>query len=71
MVVNEFDILVGTRLRAIRNDRGMTLKNLAHRTGTDFTHLSKVETGNRPLRLNLVPLLCHALDCTSKDLLGV
>lgn len=38
----------GERLRALRHERGVTLKQLAHALGVSEAYLSAVETGRRP-----------------------
>ncbi len=35
----------GERLRQVRKERGLTLRQLAERVGVDFTYLSKIENG--------------------------
>lgn len=39
------DIGFGRRLKAVRNERGMTLQQLASRVGCDRSYLSRLETG--------------------------
>ena len=38
----------GQRLRSLRDDAGITQRDLAARAGLDFTYLSKMETGDAP-----------------------
>lgn len=38
----------GTRLRALRKERGVTLKDLAEALGVSQAYLSALETGRRP-----------------------
>ena len=35
----------GDRLRQVRKERGLTLRQLAEQVGVDFTYLSKIENG--------------------------
>jgi HTH-type transcriptional regulator, competence development regulator len=35
----------GQKLRELRNEKGLTLRALAHSVGVDFTYLSKIENG--------------------------
>jgi len=42
------DTQFGTRIRDLRKQRGMTLRELAERAGIDFTYLSKVENSKIP-----------------------
>lgn len=38
----------GERLREIRREKGLTLREVAERAGIDFTYLSKIENGRIP-----------------------
>lgn len=39
---------VGEAIAAVRNRAGLTLRDLADRTGIQHSHLSELETGVRP-----------------------
>lgn len=38
----------GERLRELRKEKGLTLRELAEKAGIDFTYLSKIENGRIP-----------------------
>ena len=63
----------GAKLRELRQEKGMTLRELAEATGVDFTYLSKIEND----RLDYLPGaetirdLAGALKVDAMDLLGM
>jgi transcriptional regulator with XRE-family HTH domain len=65
------DTRVRRRLRELRNERGLTLRQVAERAHLDVSTLSRLETGKRRLALDHVPALAAALGVTADDLLGV
>ncbi len=68
--VEESDSLtLGRRLRHFRNHAGLTLKELAERTGTTSSHLSLIENGHREPRLALLKDLAAALNLDVASLL--
>jgi transcriptional regulator with XRE-family HTH domain len=61
---------VGPRLRALRRHRGMTLADLAVRTGVSESTLSRLESGQRRASLELLLPLARAYDVPLDDLVG-
>ena len=59
------------RLRELRTERGLTLRQVAERAHIDVSTLSRLETGKRRLALDHVPALAAALGVSADDLLGV
>lgn len=61
----------GERLREIRKDKGMTLREVAERAGIDFTYLSKIENGRMPYTpaVETIRELADALKVDSIELL--
>lgn len=51
---------IGPRLRALRHDRGLTLKELAATTGLSLSTLSRLESGKRSPTLDLLIPLARA-----------
>ena len=67
---SERDLLVlGRRLRHTRRGRGLTLADLAERTGRPPAYLSRLENGRVEPRLGVLSDLAEALDTTTTDLL--
>ena len=52
---------LGRRLRSARFDRGMTLKDVAHRSGLSATHISEVERGKSSPTVGSLQKICGAL----------
>ncbi|CDR17547.1 helix-turn-helix domain-containing protein [Streptomyces iranensis] len=61
---------VGPRLRALRRDRGITLADLAARTGVSESTLSRLESGQRRPTLELLLPLARIHDVPLDDLVG-
>ncbi|MDA3645026.1 XRE family transcriptional regulator [Saccharopolyspora indica] len=61
---------VGPRLRALRRDRGITLAELAVRTGISESTLSRLESGQRKATLELLLPLARTYDVPLDDLVG-
>ncbi|MET0598002.1 MAG: cupin domain-containing protein [Mesorhizobium sp.] len=60
--VNEADLRVGRRLRALRLERGMALSELAAKAGISIGALSQIERGMSSLRVRVIWPLAAALD---------
>lgn len=63
-------VAVGPRLRALRRDRGITLADLAARTGVSESTLSRLESGQRRATLELLLPLARTYDVPLDDLVG-
>ncbi|WP_330178644.1 XRE family transcriptional regulator [Nocardia sp. NBC_01503] len=61
---------VGPRLRALRRARGLTLAELATRTGVSESTLSRLESGQRRATLELLLPLARTYDVPLDDLVG-
>lgn len=64
------DAHVRRRLRELRAERGLTLKQVAERASIDVSTLSRLESGKRRLALDHLPRLAAALAVTTDDLLA-
>jgi transcriptional regulator with XRE-family HTH domain len=61
---------VGMRLKAIRQERGVTLTALSEATGISKSTLSRLETGQRKASLELLLPLAQAYQVPLDDLVG-
>lgn len=61
---------LGRRLRALREDRGLNQKDLAHLVGMSGPQLSKIENGASDLRFSTVQSLLRAMGATLEDISG-
>jgi len=61
---------IGRRLRAVREDRGLSQKDLAALVGMSGPQLSKIETGTSDLRFSTVQTLLRAMGATLDDISG-
>lgn len=59
---------VGKRICEARRSRGMTQRELADRTGVDYTYISKIENNaaDYPPSLKVIRSLAQALDLDSR-----
>jgi transcriptional regulator with XRE-family HTH domain len=62
--------LVGSRLRRVRTERGVTLTDLAERTGISKSTLSRLENGQRRPSLELLLPLARTYGVPLDDLVG-
>jgi transcriptional regulator with XRE-family HTH domain len=70
-VTTEVDLtFVGLRLRAARDERGLTLEQLASITGLTKAHLSRLESGERQASIGALVGLAGALGTKVGALLG-
>jgi ribosome-binding protein aMBF1 (putative translation factor) len=60
---------LGAAVRRLRSRRGLTLEELAHRAGMDYTHLSGIERGRRNPSFSALVDLARALEAHPADLL--
>ncbi len=61
---------VGSRLRSVREQHGMTLTEVASRTGVSKSTLSRLENGQRRPSLELLLPLAHTYRVPIDDLIG-
>ena len=69
--LNEFEQVVRTRLRSLRNTLGLSLDELAARTNLSPSTISRVETGKRTISLDILLPLATALQVDLDALLDV
>ena len=58
----------GTWLRMLREARGLTQRDLELRAGLGRHTVGPVERAERAVRVDVIPLLAHALDVSMADL---
>jgi len=58
---NDFDRLVGTKLRQLRLEAGLTLQDLAGQMGISHQQLQKYETATNRISVGLLPGIAEAL----------
>ncbi len=57
------------RLHEIRNDRGLTIEQVAEATGLSVSYVSRLENGERNLSVKNMNLFAHALGATPSEIL--
>lgn len=57
------------RIKELREDRGLTLEQLAEKVGTSHTQISRLEHGKRRLDINWMQRVAKALVCQPQDLM--
>lgn len=62
--------VLGSRLRALRTDRGETLAQTAERAGLSPQYLSEVERGRKEPSSEMIAALAGALDLTVAELMA-
>lgn len=57
------------RIREIRTERNMTLKELSELTDIHWVNLSRYERGERGVEIETAAIIAAALNCTVDDLI--
>jgi len=65
-----FEQRVRDRIRQIRREQQLTLKQVAERANIDVSALSRLESGKRRLALDHIPTLASALGVSTDHILG-
>lgn len=60
---------LGARIRALRTEQGLLLRQLASALNMDTALLSKIERGERPIKKEQVPQIAQVLKATKEELL--
>jgi antitoxin component HigA of HigAB toxin-antitoxin module len=63
LVIDRREAPPPNRIRELREARGLTLEDLAHRVGTTNQQISHLELGKRQLTVEWLRRLAKALDC--------
>ena len=66
---HEIAVLVGSRIRKIRQNKGLTIEQLAFEIGIEYTQLSRIERACINTSIFQLFLICKALDTSFSDLL--
>lgn len=62
----------GARLRSLRQQAGLSQRDLAQRADLDFSYISKIENGRLPPpAADTIVLLCSILGVAAEDLLAL
>ena len=61
---------MGNQLRALREQRGLSLRELGRQAGIDYTVLSKIENGSVRLASHHIEKLVPVLECTPEALVS-
>lgn len=60
--------IVGIRIRDLRNEKGWSQEELAHRAGIHPSHLGRLERGEKSPTLDSIEKVINALDITFEEL---
>ncbi len=64
---DKFKGLLGDRLRSLRLDAGLTLMQLAEKSGVSYRTVIDIEKGETRPSVEVIRLLCNALDYSLSD----
>ncbi len=65
--MSELSNILGDRIRIIRNDKGFSIEELAHRAGISTAHLGYVERGDRSPTVDMLGKIIKALGITFEE----
>lgn len=60
--------VLGTNIRRVRADRGLSQEELAHRAGIDRSYLSEIENGHKSVGVVVLDDIAAALEVEITDL---
>jgi transcriptional regulator with XRE-family HTH domain len=60
---------IGSTIRAIRKDRGLTLNEVSRRVPTPKSYLSEIEAGRKTPSIPMLESISNALDLETSELL--
>lgn len=66
--MNDVSKIIGDRIRIIRNSKGLSIEELAHRADISNTHLGSVERGDRSPTVEMLGKIVVALDTSFVEL---
>lgn len=69
-MVTEIDYIIGKRLRAKRNERGMSQTVVGEGLGITFQQVQKYEKGANRLSCAMLLKACKVLGCEPLDIIG-
>ena len=63
------ELKIGYNVRTIRNQRGISQKELARRVGVSQVHISSIERGKRRASIPVLLKIMEALKCSPTDIM--
>jgi transcriptional regulator with XRE-family HTH domain len=66
--MNDISKIIGDRIRILRNSKGLSIEELAHRADISNTHLGHIERGDRSPTVDMLGKIVVALDISFADL---
>ncbi|MDF2610551.1 MAG: sinR 6 [Lachnospiraceae bacterium] len=66
--MNDVSKIIGDRVRIIRNSKGLSIEELAHRADISNTHLGHIERGDRSPTVEMLGKIVIALDISFAEL---
>jgi transcriptional regulator with XRE-family HTH domain len=63
--------LLGRRIRRIRQEKGLTLKQIEARVGVSATHISEIERGKTSPTIQALERIAHALEVLPSHLIDI
>ena len=64
-------MVIGERIKILREKSGYTQNSLADKAGVSQTHLRRVELGKADITVGHLELVCDALDISIRDFFNV
>ncbi|HET9569836.1 MAG TPA: helix-turn-helix transcriptional regulator [Bacteroidales bacterium] len=71
MTAQEFNILVGLRIRSIRESKELSQQDLAAKCNFEKSNMSRIEAGRTNLTLKTLFIISNALSISAKELLDI
>jgi transcriptional regulator with XRE-family HTH domain len=68
--LQDIEVEVGRRIKAIRQRKGITQDQFAELTGLNRVHLYRLETGKQSMTLRTLKIIAETLEVRPRDLFG-
>jgi transcriptional regulator with XRE-family HTH domain len=68
--LQDIEVEVGRRIKAIRQRKGITQDQFAELTGLNRVHLYRLETGQQSMTLRTLKIIAETLEVRPRDLFG-
>ncbi len=60
---------ISAQIKRLRQDRNLTVQELAYRCDMERSNLSRIEAGRTNLTVKTICTICNALDVTLRDVI--
>lgn len=67
--IDPFLLAMGTKMKAIRRERGINIRKMGKLCGIDYTTICRIENGHYGSRITTLKIIADVLGCDVKEFL--